>query len=174
MDIRLGTLGLMYTRYGCSGEDHDRYVLRDRRLSVVGEEGRIGVTEGVIVGVGVIDWESCIVWVGGCGCDGCRGSRGGEAVGYDGQGKQGYVIFLGQTDGGRGGGKSGTKSALERCEGYAEVYGVVFDGGLDGVGFEDCVLTAPSQFGAVERMGCGAHYSKNPGSRSGHPSRQAG
>ena len=146
MNIRLGALGLVYTRYSCSGEDHDRYVLRNRRLSVMWEEGRICAPEGIIVGVSVIDWERCIFWIRGCGCNGCRGSRGGEIVGYDGQGKQGYVIFFGQTDGGRGGGESGPKSALERCEGYAEVDGIVFDGGLDGVGFEDCVLTARSQW----------------------------
>lgn len=38
---------------------------------------------------------------------------------------------------------------MERCKGDAEVYGVVFNGGLDGVGFEDCVLMAPSQLGRV-------------------------
>lgn len=32
-------------------------------------------------------------------------------------------------------------------ERYAEVYSVVFDGGLDGVGFENGVLIAPGQGG---------------------------
>ena len=34
---------------------------------------------------------------------------------------------------------------MERRKGDAEVYGVILNGGLDGVGFEDCVLMALSQ-----------------------------
>ena len=32
---------------------------------------------------------------------------------------------------------------MEGCEGYTEVDGVVFNGGLNGVGFEDRVLMHP-------------------------------
>ena len=145
MNIRLRALGLVYTRYGCSGKNHDRYVLRDRRLTIVGEEARVRVAERISVAVGIIGWERCVFWVQACGCDGCRGPRGGEIVRYDSQGKQGYVVFLGQADGCRRSRESGPKSAMEGCEGYAEIDGVVFDGGLDCVGFENCVLMAASQ-----------------------------
>ena len=155
MNIWLGTLGLMDTRYSCSGKDHDRYFLSDRRLSILWEEARVWVAEGIIVAVGVVDGERCIFWVQSCGCNGCGGARGGEVIGYDGQGKQRYVVFLGQADGGRGGGKSGSESAVEWCKGDAEIYDVVFNGGLDGVGFEDCILVAPSQLGRVHgSLGC--------------------
>ena len=40
---------------------------------------------------------------------------------------------------------------MEGGEGYAEVNGVIFNGGLDGVGFEDCILLAPGQWGALRR-----------------------
>ena len=145
MNVRLGTLGLVYARYSCSGKDHDRQVLRDCRLSVVWEEARVRVAEGVIIAVGIIDWERCFFWIKECGCNVCRGSRGGEITGYDRQGKQGYIVFLRQADGGRGGGESGSKSTVEGCEGYAEIYSVVFNGRLDGVGFEDCILIVSSQ-----------------------------
>ena len=137
MDVWLGTLRLVYTRYSGSGEDYDGYVLRDGCFSIVWEEASIGIAEGIIVGVGIIDAEGCGVWVQSRCCNGCRGPRGGQIVGYDCKDKQGYVVFLGQTDGGRGGGEGGAEGALEGCEWYAEVYSVVVDGGLDGVGFED-------------------------------------
>ena len=142
MNIRLGALGLVYARYSCSGKDDDRQVLRDCRLPVVWEEARVRV---IIVPVGLIDWERCIFWIKACGCNGCRGPRGGEIIGYDSQGKQGYVVFLRQADRGRGGGESGSKSAVEGCEGYTEIYSIAFNGRLDGVGFEDCVLIVASQ-----------------------------
>ena len=154
MNVWLGTLGLVYARYSCSGENHDGYVLRDCCLSIVGEEARVWVPEGFIVAVGLVDGERCTFWVHARGCNGCRGSRGGEVVGYDGQGNQWYVVLLGQTDRSRRGCESGPESAVEGGEGYAEVYGVIFDGGLDGVGFEDCILIASSQlsgcFGGAE------------------------
>ena len=84
MNVRLGTLGFVYIRYSCSGEDDDRQVLRDCRFAVVWEEARVRVAEGVIVTVGIIDGERCILWIQACGCNGCRGSRGGEITGYDG------------------------------------------------------------------------------------------
>ena len=65
---------------------------------------------------------------------------------------------------------------MEGCERYAEVDGVVFDGGLNRVGFEDRVLIAPSQCiaweHALERLGCEAHYGKDPRQKSGHLLRQ--
>ena len=63
MNVRLGTLGLVYTRYGGGGEDHDGYVLRDGRFSIVWEEAGVWVAEGFIVVVGVIDGEGCVVRV---------------------------------------------------------------------------------------------------------------
>ena len=137
MNVRLGTLRLVYVCYGCRGKDLDGQVLRDCRLSVVGEEAGVRVVEGVIVAMGIIGWEGYVLWIQACGCDGCRGSRGRETVGYDCQRKQGYVVFLRQADGGRRGVESGSKGAVEGCEGYAEIDGVVFNSGLDGVGFED-------------------------------------
>ena len=83
MNVWLGTLGLVYTRYSCGREDNDGYVLRDGRFSVVWEKARIGVAEGIIVGVSIVDGEGCVVWVSGRGCNGCRGARGGKVVGYD-------------------------------------------------------------------------------------------
>ena len=148
MNIWLGTLGFVDTRYSRSGKDHDGYVLCDCRLSIVWEETRVSVAEGFIA---IIDGERCVFWVQGCGCNGCRGSRGGEVVCYDCQGEQGYVVFLGQADRGRGGAVSGSKSTMEGCEGYTEIYGIIFDGGLDSIGIKDCVLIEPSQWGALRR-----------------------
>ena len=144
MNVRLGTLRLVYVRYSCRGEDLDGQVLRDCRLSVVGEEARVRVGEGVIVAMGVIGWEGYVFWIQAGGCNGCRGSRGGETTGYDCQGKQGYIVFLRQADGGRGGVESGSKSAVEGCEGYAEIDSIILNGRLDCVGFKDCVLIVPS------------------------------
>ena len=45
MNVRLRALGLVYTRYSCSGKDLDRQVLRDCRLSVVWEEAWVRVAE---------------------------------------------------------------------------------------------------------------------------------
>ena len=63
MHVWLGTLRFVYTRYGCSGEDYDGYFLRDGRFSIVGEEATVGVAEGIVVGVGIIESEGCVVWV---------------------------------------------------------------------------------------------------------------
>ena len=63
MDVWLGALGLVYTRYGCSGKDHDGYVLRDDRFSIVWKEARIRVAERIVVAVAIIDGEGCVVWV---------------------------------------------------------------------------------------------------------------
>lgn len=69
MYVWLGTLGLVYTRYDFGGKDHDGYVLRDGRFSIVWEEGGIGVAEGIIVGGRIVDGERCVVWVQSRGCD---------------------------------------------------------------------------------------------------------
>ena len=87
MNIWLGTLRLVNTRYSCWGKNHDRYVLRDRRLSILWEESRVWVAEGIIIGVGIVSWESFISWVQGSGGNGCGVAGGGEVVGYDSQGK---------------------------------------------------------------------------------------
>ena len=145
MNVRLGTFGFVYICDCCSGKDYDRQILRNCRFSVVWEEARVRVAEGVIVAVGIIDWERCILWIQAGGCNRCRGSRGGEITGYDGQGEQGYVVFLRQANRGGGGGEGGPKSAVEGCEGYAEIDSIVFNGRLDGVGFKNCVLIVASQ-----------------------------
>ena len=145
MNVWLRTLWFVDTRYNLRGKDDDRYVLRDGCFSIVWEKGRIRIAKRIIVGVGIIHGERRVFRVKGRGCNGCRRARGCEVVGYDRQRKEGCVVFLGQADGGRGGGESGAESALEGCKGYTEVYGVIFDGGLDGVGFEDGVLISPSQ-----------------------------
>ncbi len=141
MNVWLRTLRFMYTRYSCSGKDDDGYFLGDRRLSIVGEEARVWFVEGIIAVVGIIDGEGCVFGIQSCGCNGYRRPRRGEAVCDDGQGKQGYIVFLGQAYGGRRGAESRSESAMERCERYAEVYGVVFHGRLDGVAFKDRVLS---------------------------------
>ena len=38
---------------------------------------------------------------------------------------------------------------MEGGERYAEVNGVIFNSGLDCVGFEDCILLAPGQWGTL-------------------------
>lgn len=63
MNVGLGTLGLVYTRYRGGGEDHDGYVLRDGRFSIVWEEAGVWVAEGFIVVGGVIDGEGGVVRV---------------------------------------------------------------------------------------------------------------
>ncbi len=45
MNVWLGTLGLVYTRYSCGGKNDDGDVLRDGRFPVVGEKARVGVAE---------------------------------------------------------------------------------------------------------------------------------
>lgn len=174
MDVRLRALRLVDARDGRGGEDQDGYVLRDGRFPVVGEEGRVGVAEGIVgaVGVGgggvvIVGGGGCVVWVQGRGRDGGRWAGGGQVVGYDGQREQGYVVFLRQADGGGRGGKGGAEGAVEGREGDAQVDGVVLDGGLDGVGFEDCVLVAaPGQWrrsGEWMMRICEAHYGEDPG-----------
>ena len=62
---------------------------------------------------------------------------------------------------------------MEGCEGYTEINGIIFNGGLNGVGLEDRVLIAPSQcigWGMLWRSV--AHYSKDPKQKSGHLLRQ--
>lgn len=83
MNVWLGTLGLVYTRYSGRGKDYNGYVLRDGRFSIVREEARTGIPEGIIVGVSIIDGEGCIIWIKSRGCNVCRGPRGGQVVGYD-------------------------------------------------------------------------------------------
>ena len=63
MNVWLGTLGFVYTCYNCGGKDDDGYVLRDSRFSVVWEKARIGVAEGIIVGVSIVGGEGRVVWV---------------------------------------------------------------------------------------------------------------
>ena len=94
MDVWLGALGLVDTRYGCSGEYDDRDFLRDGCLPVVWEDARVWVAVGIVVGVGIVGVKRRVIWVQGCGCDGCRRPGGGEIVGYDCKRKQGYVVFL--------------------------------------------------------------------------------
>ena len=63
---------------------------------------------------------------------------------------------------------------MEGCEGYTEIYSIVFNCRLDGVGFEDCVLIVPSQLrGRFDKVGSKAHYGKDPRQKSGHLSCQA-
>lgn len=83
MNVWLGTLGLVYTRYRCGGKDHDGYVLCDCCFSIVWEEARIGGAKCIIVGVGIIDREGCVVRVQGRGCNGGRRAGGGQVVGND-------------------------------------------------------------------------------------------
>ena len=63
MNVWLGALGLVYTRYSCGGKDDNWYVLRNGRFSIVWEKGRIGVAEGIIISVGIVDGEGCVVWI---------------------------------------------------------------------------------------------------------------
>ena len=149
MNIRLGTLGLMYTCYGCRGQDHDGYVLRDGGFSIVLKEARVWVSKGTIIGGCIMPSERFVNWADGRGRYGCRRAGRGQIVGCDCQREQWYVVFLRQAYGGRRGGESGAESAMKWCEGYTEVDRVVFNSGLDGVGFEDCVLFALGQFDAL-------------------------
>ncbi len=63
MNVWLGTLGLVYTRYSRGGKDDDGYVLRDGCFSVVWEKARVRVAEGIIVGVSIVEREGRVVWV---------------------------------------------------------------------------------------------------------------
>lgn len=151
MDVWLWALWLVDRCYGCSGEDHDGYVLRDSRFSVVWEEARIWVAEGIVDGIGIVEGERCGVRVWSSRYDGCRGPRGGKVVCYDSQREQRNIVFLRQADGGGGRREGGAESAVEGCERYAEINSIIVNGRLDSVGFEDRVLIAPSQRGALWR-----------------------
>ena len=72
---------------------------------------------------------------GGWGADG-----GGEGGGHDGEGEEGDVVLFCEADGGAGGGEGGAEGPVEVGKGDAQVDDVVGGGGLEGVGFEDCVL----------------------------------
>ena len=61
MNVWLRALGFVYTRYSCSGQDHDGYILRDGRFSIMWDEDRVGVVESVMVGVCTIVGDGCIV-----------------------------------------------------------------------------------------------------------------
>ena len=157
VDVRLGTLRLVDVGDCGGGEDDDGDLLRDGRFAVVREEAGVPVVDarGFIGGIIFI---LCAIVIGGirrvifeietgarCSCrwDGCRGSRGGQIVGYDGEGKERDVVFLRQADRGGGSGEGGAEGAMEGCEGDAKIDGVVCNGGLDRVDFEDGVLSKP-------------------------------
>lgn len=77
MDVWLGTLGLVYTRYSRSGKYHDGNFLRNGCFPIVWEDARIWIAVGIIVGVGIPGDKRRVIWVQRCGCNGCRRPRGG-------------------------------------------------------------------------------------------------
>ena len=77
MDVWLGTLGLVYTRYSCSGKDYDRDFLRDGCLPIVWEDARVWVAVGIVVGIGILGGKRRVIRIQGCGCNRRRRPRGG-------------------------------------------------------------------------------------------------
>ena len=94
MDVWLGTLGLVYTRYSCSGKYDDRDFLRNGCFPIVWEDASVWVAVGIDVGIGILGGKRRVIRVQGRSCNRRRRPRGGEVVGYDCKRKQGYVVFL--------------------------------------------------------------------------------
>jgi hypothetical protein len=121
VDVRFTGLRLVEARDGVGSQYSYRHLLRDDGLSV---SAKVVIEHGVIVTAPA------------------GGKRRVRAVGRgrgDGEGQQGYVVFLCKADLGRGRVQGRFEGAIERTERHFEVDDIV-GGGLDGIRVENGIL----------------------------------